>query len=425
MVRLGHLFKSIQKKNILVAGDLLLDRYTFGRTKRISPEAPVPVLLVEREDDRPGGSANVVLNLKALGMNPLPLGVVGADSAGRTITSLLQKGDIDTKAIFEDSTFLTPLKNRIISLSQQMMRVDYERVNVLSKEIEDKILLEIPALVKSADLVALSDYSKGFLTDKIINKLVEQANKYAVPVICDPKGARFEKYHGATILKPNLSEACAAAGLPHTAPLTDIAAAIFKKVDIQILMITRSEAGISLYFPDGCFADYTLRTAREVRDVTGAGDTVLAMLAAALANKLSIGEATELANMAATVAVERLGCANVALSEVARRVIEGETGAKIFTDDNIFALEQALQNQKYSILHVGPLREITAELIKTISNLVSEDRELVVVVASADDDTVQLLSSIKDVHYILHTKNSPGLSSVLSTPDVVCKYCLS
>lgn len=296
------------------------------------------------------------------------------------------------------------------------------RVNILSNEVENSILAAIPSLVKAVDLVALSDYSKGFLTDKIIRKLIEQAGICGVPVICDPKGAEFQKYRGATILKPNLSEARQVAALPETAPLKDIAAAIFKKVDIQILMITRSEAGISLYFPDGSSEDYTLRSAREVRDVTGAGDTVLAMLAAALANKLPIGEATELANMAATVAVEKLGCANVTLSEVARRVIDGETGAKIFTGDTISALEQALHNQKYSILHVGTVREVTPELIRTISNLASNDREVVVVAACAEDDTVQLLSSIKDVHYILHVKNNPDLSLRLSTPDIVYNY---
>ncbi len=404
MVTLTKVFNSLQPKRVLVAGDLLLDRYTFGKAKRISPEAPVPVVLVERTEERAGGAGNVILNLISMGMKVVCLGRVGDDDAGRhLVTSLLEEG-ASVEGLVTERGFHTPHKTRVIASSQQIVRIDHEMPKELSQETEREVIGLLPKLLAHVDLVAISDYAKGFLTPKLLQALIQAAKKHAIPVISDPKGTDFTRYAGSTILKPNLSEALASAD-PRCKTLLDVAKDIFKKVSVDTLLITRSEAGISLFYPEGRQEDFPVEP-REVKDVTGAGDTVLAMLACALANKLSLDEATQLANIAAQVAVERVGCTRVTLSEVARRLIEQHANHKIFDEEHVAALRQALHGGKCFLFGLNAERELDASLLKSVRHAASATKqELVVAIMgkAPDEELVASLASLNCVDYLLLT----------------------
>ncbi len=404
MVTLAHVFNSLQAKTVLVAGDLVLDRYTFGKARRISPEAPVPVVLVDREEERAGGAGNVILNLISMGMKVLCCGRVGDDSAGREIVRALNAEGADTTGLITEKGFSTPHKTRIIASSQQIVRIDYEPTCALFKQTEDQVISSIPALVARCDLVAISDYAKGFLTPRVLSSLIQAARKRGVPVISDPKGNDFKRYEGSTILKPNLSEAYAAAPM-HSNSLLDVSMQIFKQVAIDTLLITRSEAGISLFYPEGLQQDFPVEP-REVKDVTGAGDTVLAMLSCALANKLSLAEATQLANLAAQVAVEKVGCARVTLSEVARRLIEQHAQHKIFAEEHLAALLQALNGNKFFLFGLDASSQLDAKLLKSIRQAAeSSKQEFVIAImgSTPDEELVASLASLKCVDYLFLT----------------------
>ncbi len=421
MVTLAHVFNSLQAKTVLVAGDLVLDRYTFGVAKRISPEAPVPVVLVEREEERPGGAGNVMLNLISMGMKVICLGRVGDDLVGKALTQSLANEGADVAGLFVEKSFHTPYKTRVIASSQQIVRIDHEPANTLSVDTENQVLQAIPNLVASCDLVAISDYAKGFLSTKVLSCLIAAAKKRGIPVVSDPKGNDFTRYGGSTILKPNLSEAYAAA--PSSCKsLLDVSNHIFKSVAVDTLLITRSEAGISLFYPEGRQEDYPVQP-REVKDVTGAGDTVLAMLACSLANKLSLAEATQLANIAAQVAVEKVGCARVTLSEVARRLIEIHANHKIFAEEHLAALRQALNGNKFFLFGLDVSHELDSKLLKSLRQAAeSTSRELVVAVmgASADAELVASLASLNCVDYLFLThKDREALTRELNPIESV------
>lgn len=422
MVKLTHVFNRIEERRILVAGDFMVDRYTFGKSKRISPEAPVPIILVDSEDERAGGAGNVVLNLVSLGMKVTALGRVGDDVAGQVIKESLAKEGVQTDSLFVQKSFYTPQKARIIASNQQIVRIDYENISPLEKTLEAEIAKKIEQIVQNQDVIAISDYAKGFLTDTILQAIIQAARKYNVPVIADPKGTEFTKYRGATVLKPNLSEAYAAANLPGK-PLTEVARAIFDKVAVDVLMITRSEAGISLYYPDGKSEDHPVQ-AKEIRDVTGAGDTVLAVICCGVANGLTLTEATSLSNIAATVAVERVGCARVTLSEIAHRMIELHAPSKIFEDDHSSALVQALKGKEFIQLQLASDCKVDAELLRCVRKLANdktkEAKELVVSIQdpSFDEEIVSVLASLKDVDYIHVSPDKRELGDFFTNANV-------
>lgn len=300
-----------EKKKVLVAGDFMLDVYTEGDVRRISPEAPVPVLCVKSESRIPGGAGNTILNLISLGMDVVALGRIGEDQSGRYFLEAIADENVDTRGIFVDPIFQTPEKNRMMASGQQIVRIDYEKVLPLHEELQKTIIEKLPTLLRNVDIIAISDYAKGFLTPTLLQEIMS----YPIPVIVDPKGLDFTRYFGAKVLKPNLLEAVAAAGLGSEASLDKIAEALLQGV--ETLMITRSQEGISLFSKEGR-RDFAAKV-HDVRDVTGAGDTVLAVVTAALANDYALDEACSLANIAAAIAIEKLGCARVTLEEIKAR----------------------------------------------------------------------------------------------------------
>jgi len=403
MVRLTGAFSRLNTRKILVIGDLMLDTYTIGKARRISPEAPVAVIQVAREERRPGGSGNVVLNLKSLGAEVVVIGRIGPDASGELLRSSLAEENVDVQGLFVQQGFVTPLKNRIIADNQQVVRVDYEQVVPLPEMLEQQIIEALPRLLKDVAAVAISDYGKGFLSRTLLSAIIEQAKIHKIPVITDPKGNDFTKYSGSTIIKPNLSEAYAAAGLLPDASLDLAAHKILQLANAEMLMITRSEAGISVFHRNGERHDFPVKV-REIKDVTGAGDTVLAMLTYAISNGLGITESTHLSNIAAGMAIERFGCARISLSELARRLLDTDVGSKVFDTEHLFALHEALKGMKYVLLSLTGGDGMTSSIFSAIHKLAKDSEKALVVYlrdAQPEADFVNLLASIRDVKFIV------------------------
>ncbi|MCH9704328.1 MAG: bifunctional hydroxymethylpyrimidine kinase/phosphomethylpyrimidine kinase, partial [Chlamydiae bacterium] len=235
------------------------------------------------------------------------------DEAGRTFLQALADENVDTRGIIVDSKFVTPKKNRMMAAGQQIVRIDYESIQPLSDALLEEVRIQLPHLLQGVDIIAVSDYAKGFLSPLLLQDLMNAE----LPVVVDPKGIDFSRYRGATLLKPNLSEAIAAAGLGAEATLEEIAGVLLSEV--QNVMITRSEEGISLFSEKRGQRDFPAQV-RDVRDVTGAGDTVLAVVTAALANGVSLDESAALGNLAAAIAIEELGCARITSQQLKESV---------------------------------------------------------------------------------------------------------
>ncbi|HUX92104.1 MAG TPA: D-glycero-beta-D-manno-heptose-7-phosphate kinase [Gallionellaceae bacterium] len=302
---------SFEKAKILVVGDVMLDRYWFGDVNRISPEAPVPVLKVERVEERPGGAANVARNIASLGAHSTLLSVVGADEAGDCLEKLLtQHGNINA-LLHRDSTISTTIKLRAVARHQQLLRIDFETQP--SHEVLNAKLADFRAKLPDADVVILSDYGKGGLTH--ISEMIKLARAAGKPVLVDPKGDDYTRYAGATLLTPNRSEFReVAGGWKSEAELTEKAERLRKELKLEALLVTRSEEGMSLYRANEILHEPT--QSREVFDVSGAGDTVIATLAVMLACGAEWSHAVRIANRAAGIVVGKLGTAMVSRDEI-------------------------------------------------------------------------------------------------------------
>ena len=315
MSSFAALAKPIAASRILVVGDVMLDRYWFGDVERISPEAPVPVVKISRQEDRPGGAANVARNSSALGAQVTLLSVVGNDEAGNTLARLMEQQGVRA-ALQRDPTLPTTVKLRVIGRRQQLLRIDFETPP--SHEVLAEKLAEFEHLLPEHDLVVLSDYGKGGLAH--ITRMIELARCQGVPVLIDPKGEDYRRYRGATIITPNRSEFRQVVGSwADERELASKAQALRRDLDLKALLITRSEEGMSLFREDEAL--HLPTEAREVYDVSGAGDTVIATLAVMLAAGAALDQAARKANLAAGIVVGKLGTAVVHAAEL----IEAET----------------------------------------------------------------------------------------------------
>ncbi|MBQ0712741.1 MAG: bifunctional D-glycero-beta-D-manno-heptose-7-phosphate kinase/D-glycero-beta-D-manno-heptose 1-phosphate adenylyltransferase HldE [Porticoccus sp.] len=310
------------KAQVLVAGDLMLDRYWHGATSRISPEAPVPVVKVGQSEDRIGGAGNVALNISALGAGASLVGIVGKDEAAESLSTRLQSAGIH--ADFQVSeTRPTITKLRVISRHQQLLRLDFE--DIFEAEDADQLPQKVEQLLGNVGALILSDYAKGALQNA--QALIASARQAGVPVLVDPKGSDFDAYRGATLLTPNLSEFEAVVGAcPNEQALVEKGAELLDKLDLDALLITRSEHGMTLLRKDMPELHLPAR-AREVFDVTGAGDTVISVLATAIAAGAELPDAVAMANIAAGLVVGKLGTATISMPEL-RRAISEEQGSE-------------------------------------------------------------------------------------------------
>lgn len=418
MVRLAGMFSKLMPKKILTVGDLMLDKYTKGSVSRVSPEAPVVILKTESEEYKPGGAGNVVLNLKALGADVALLGRVGKDFAGKELEKLLSSSEVDLFLQTQEG-YLTPLKNRLIAGGQQLLRIDSEDNTLLPAFLEKKIIEEIPQLVSLVDAVAISDYKKGFLSTSIIQALIKAAEEREIPLVVDPKGVDFSKYYGAFAIKPNLKEAYEAAKLSREEPLEKVAEVLLKETACKFLFITRSEDGVSLFDEKGKRQDFPTFP-KEVIDSTGAGDTFLATLTFALANGMGAALSAEVGNLAAGIAVEQLGCVGVTLSQLAQSLLKYDIGSKIFEEDHLLVLKEALKDVKVSVLALAD--EFTGAVFKMIEEIKSSGGRLLVYLEAGREDEIDLLVALPSVDFVILKK--AGLKNFLENIPADAVYLL-
>jgi rfaE bifunctional protein kinase chain/domain len=302
--------QAFKKARLLIVGDVMLDRYWFGDTERISPEAPVPVVLVSKEDERLGGAANVARNAASVGAQISILGVVGDDESGKIVERLLQEQGVKSY-LQRDPTLKTTVKLRVVARQQQLIRLDFEKApthEALLNKLE-----QFQSLLNDVDAVIFSDYGKGGLTH--VTQMIAAAKAAGKFVLVDPKGDDYSKYQSASMITPNRSELREVVGRwKDEADLTKKAQSLRETLKLDALLLTRSEEGMSLFTANG--VEHVKAQAREVFDVSGAGDTVIATMAVALAAGWAPGKAMNLANKAGGIVVGKLGTATVSLEEL-------------------------------------------------------------------------------------------------------------
>jgi len=304
-----------RKARVLVIGDVMLDQYITGNTSRISPEAPVPVVHVNGTHYQAGGAGNVALNLAELGCATTLVGLVGKDRQAATLKKILDESKVD--GILFESDFPTITKIRVISRAQQLIRLDYEEPFELLPKEESKLVQAVEKIIPYHHVIILSDYAKGCLSENVCRKIIAAGQNAGIPVVTDPKNRNWERYAGSYVITPNFREFCEAAGkdIPNTSEAIDKEGKKWiGRSGAGYILITRSEKGMSLVTPGKVFHWDAL--AREVYDVSGAGDTVVAALSGALACGMPIEEAAQLANAAAGIVVGKSGTATVSTTEL-------------------------------------------------------------------------------------------------------------
>jgi len=377
---------SLSAANVLVVGDLMLDRYWHGDTSRISPEAPVPVVKVGEIEERAGGAGNVALNIASLGANASLMGFTGEDEPCQALEKLLKAEGIN--CLFNKlSNTATITKLRILSRHQQLIRLDFE--DGFESEKADDLLEKFQGQLESVSAVVLSDYGKGTL--KQVQDFIKRARDAGKIILVDPKGSDFKKYHGATLITPNMHEFEGVVG--HCVDDEEIVTKgqdLMASLDLQALLITRSERGMTLLQKD-LPAIHLPTRAKEVFDVTGAGDTVISVLAAALAAGESFADATALSNLAAGIVVSKVGTATVSMDElrteirkqhqIQRGVVDEDALLQMINESKEHGETVVMTNGCFDILHAGHVAYL--EQAKELG-----DR---LIVAVNDDDSVKRL----------------------------------
>jgi rfaE bifunctional protein kinase chain/domain len=302
---------------ILVLGDAMLDEYLWGAVSRISPEAPVPVVEILKESLKLGGGANVALNIKTLGDEPILVGAIGEDGNGDKMISSLSQAGIESSGIFRDHTRTTTIKTRIIAHNQQVVRADRENTEEISAELTRKIMTFVGDRVKEIDGIIISDYGKGVITLGLLSELIEMCRRNDLFVAVDPKDAHFMNYRRVSLITPNHHEAGFVYGkrIRNEEILQEVGWGLLKRLNVDALLITRGEKGMSLFEADGGLTHFPTR-AKKVYDVTGAGDTVISAFTCAVAAGANYREATLICNHAAGLVVGEVGTAQVTREEL-------------------------------------------------------------------------------------------------------------
>jgi len=424
---------------VLVIGDLMLDRYLWGSCDRVSPEAPVQVVKVERETHSLGGAGNVASNLRSLGAQVSLLALVGADAETTPLPTLLQAWGVSTDGLVRDASRPTTVKTRVLAAHHQLLRFDMERTEPCSEAQAEAIVAALQLRAADTDVVVLSDYGKGLLTPALTRELIARCKRAGLPVLVDPKGRDYTHYRGATLVTPNRKEAAAATGLDLSsdAGITAAGRKLLAELELSACLITLSEDGMALFEASG---EQRLATqAREVFDVTGAGDTVIAAVAMGLGSGLSLRDACDFANRAAGVVVGKLGAATVTLEEIARAAgPHTRSESKLRTQgglrDEVARLRAAgrkvvFTNGCFDILHAGHVQYL--EQAAALG-------DVLVVGLNSDDsvrrlkgpkrpinpelDRARLLAALSSVSYVTSFSDDTPLALITSLlPDVLVK----
>jgi len=317
------LLEQFSSVKVLIVGDVMLDRYWWGSVSRISPEAPVPVVRLEKTSLAAGGAANVAANVVGLGAETFLFGIVGDDAEAQSLAEILENSNIAADYLIALENHQTTVKTRIVAHSQQVVRLDQENTNAIGREEVEIAFAQIEKKLEIADVVIISDYAKGFLTDDLLSRLITKCAADRKHVLVDPKGKDYLKYTGATILTPNQKEAADACGLEaDDRNVVGIAGDILlEKFSAAAVLITQGEKGMTLFQKNGENHRFGA-LARKVYDVTGAGDTVIATLAVAIGAGLNFYEAAELANIAAGLVVEQIGTTAISREMLERALAE-------------------------------------------------------------------------------------------------------
>ncbi len=425
----------------LVVGDLMLDEYLWGKAERISPEAPVQVVDVIREELRLGGAGNVVHNLAALGAQVSVCSVVGDDTNGRELLGQFGHQAIDTGAIFIDPERRTSRKTRVVASHQQIVRIDRESRDPLPAAIEQQLCSWITCHAGEYSVVVLSDYKKGVLTHGVISAAIKAATAAGIPVLVDPKGTDYIQYAGATLLTPNRKEAEAASGIVISdgESLAHAAHAIMSLAGLSHLLITRSEEGMSLFSREGETV-HIPTVAREVFDVSGAGDTVLATLALGIAAGMGMAESARLANVAAGIAVGKLGTSIVTPQEIIDTVSlsHKDSHTKIKSCDVLVPLITAekgrgkrvvFTNGCFDLLHAGHVKYLQKARSRgdllilglnrdaSVRRLKGEKRPLI-----DQEERAHLMAALDCISYVVLFEEDTPLELITALkPDILVK----
>ena len=426
---------SFDSARVLVVGDLMLDRYWHGGTERISPEAPVPVVHVKKNEERAGGACNVALNIATLGAQCTVMGLCGNDESARVLENILQAVGVTTCFVrMPENSTVTKL--RVMSRSQQLMRLDFEDGFIGS----DLTLLEQAFVeqLKHHNIVVCSDYGKGSLRE--VKRLIALCNEYDIPVLVDPKGNDFEKYTGASLITPNLSEFEAVAGPCKTEDdLVGKASELSLKYAIGAFLVTRSEHGMSL-MQEGYDPVHIPTQAREVYDVTGAGDTVISTLAAALGADVALERAMVLSNLAAGIVVGKSGTASVTLQELEQALEQTATSTEhgILQEDELFPIIErcrsrgetiVMTNGCFDILHAGHVTYleqaaalgdrllVAVNIDETVRRLKGEDRPV-----NKLEHRMRMLAALRCVDWVVAFEEDEPTRLICDVqPDILVK----
>ncbi|MFH1282951.1 MAG: D-glycero-beta-D-manno-heptose-7-phosphate kinase [bacterium] len=316
--KLNSIINSFSNKKVLVLGDIMVDRFIWGKVSRISPEAPVPVVKVEKETLHLGGAGNVVNNLVALGSSCSIVGVIGKDLYGRFLKENLKSRGVKPQTLYEDSGSTTIQKTRIIAGSQQLVRVDWEKTRGSSKKLINNIIDKFKSEIHSVDAVIISDYGKGVINKDVLSVILPLCRKKQIPIMVDPKIEHFQMYKHVTCITPNLKEALEGMffrSVSNKKDLEQLGRLIVKKLKAKSVLITRGEHGMSL-FDSGNRVSHLPTVAKEVFDVTGAGDTVISVFTLAFVSGATLTESAYLSNIAGGIVVGKIGTATATQKEL-------------------------------------------------------------------------------------------------------------
>ncbi|AXK48410.1 bifunctional heptose 7-phosphate kinase/heptose 1-phosphate adenyltransferase [Aliarcobacter trophiarum LMG 25534] len=434
------MIKIDKKPNILVIGDLMIDHYLWGSCDRISPEAPVQVVNVKKESSTLGGAGNVINNLVSLGSMVEVISVIGDDSVADELKNLLEKIDVKIDNLVVENSRKTSKKSRLMASNQQVLRYDVESIEDINEKSSQKIIANLEKNIKNYSAIILSDYKKGVLTPSLTQDIIKIANKNSVKVLADPKGKDFSKYKGAYTLTPNKKEAIEATNIDIKDEKSLVLALkkLKEECSLGVSLITLSEQGIAI-FDENLFTSPTV--AREVFDVTGAGDTVIASITFALSCGLDIKKALYFANLAAGVVVGKIGSATASLDEIYEyesSLHKSSSSSHIKTFDEIEKLSSKFRNQGktvvftngcFDILHVGHVKYLQEAksygdvLIlglnadSSVKKLKGETRPI-----NTQDDRAYILASLESVDYVvIFEEETPYELIKLIKPDVLVK----
>ena len=434
------MIKLNKKPNILVIGDLMIDHYLWGSCDRISPEAPVQVVNVKKESSVLGGAGNVINNLVTLGSVVDVISVIGNDSVANELKSLLEKIDVPTSNLVVENNRKTSKKSRLIASQQQVLRYDMESIDDINENSHKQIIQTLETNIDKYSSIILSDYGKGVLTTNLTKEIIKIANKNNIKVLVDPKGKDYSKYKGSYTLTPNKKEAMEATNIDikDESSLIEALKSLKTQCELEVSLITLSEQGIAI-FDDELTIKPTV--AREVYDVTGAGDTVIASIAFALGNNLDIKDAIYFANLAAGVVVGKIGSATTTLDEIYEyeySLHKSNSTSHIKTFDEIKTLSSKLHSQGkkivftngcFDILHVGHVKYL--EVAKSygdvlilglnadssVKKLKGPTRPI-----NSQDDRAYILASLESVDYVvIFEEETPYELIKLIKPHVLVK----